>query len=577
MRAVLLRFFILAIAQMLRPGGASDDRERVTVTIDLGDDWTPRVLAPGSTAPAYRTTYLALAQERFDDAGSDGELAKLDRYLELFGIAPTLSVIRARLGDDTRHACHAAVDDRALARLATPIAVESREAGRERIAQARVLRTMLDTDRRLRKVADLEALAPTSRYYARAVARLAALEARIAAVRAVQAHLACDHLLGDRLIDGAYTWQTGYAVRSFQRGAMIVPTGTLDRATIEAFILDSRERDFRAALRVLRERVADAAGLLEDGTAGARVGTVLGRTLEPEQTWRVRGHDPLPGAAPDLISEATEAAALALGWNDAESTRIALDALAASNTRVASVALPRPPAYHTATMQLAIEIDRGDVWLDSTPRARKVERRPAVIIYAQDGGRQVPLARWPTTIGGWQREVVDGDIEKRWKESPAGPRIWRDLVVGPSWLPPDSTPDRELVRSENGKYVLARELMGPSYRAAFGMVAFIHFLVDSDGNYQDEGIRTHGTGSLRSIATGVSHGCHRLLGFQAVRLADFVLAHHTAIRRGETKTDFQRVVQYHGQFPIVIDSQGYRFELDPPIPVEVLPGRVHVP
>jgi len=534
------------------------------------------VLAPADTVPAYRATYLALAQERFGGAGSDGELARRDRYLELFGIAPSLSVIRARLADEARHACHDAVDDRALAKRTTPISKESRAAGSERISQARVLRTVLEYERKRRDLADLDALATTSHYHARAVARLGVLEARIAAVRAVQAHLACDHL-GERPSDGAYTSQTANAVRSFQRGAMIIPTGTLDRATIDAFVLDSRERDFRAALRVLRERVTDATGLLEDGTAGARVGTVLGRALEPEQTWRVRGHDALPGAAPDLISEATEAAAIALGWNDPASTRAALDELAASRTRVVEVALPRPPAYHTANMQLAIEIDRGDVWLDSKPRARKIERRPAVIIYAHDGDRRIPLARWPTTIGGWQRELVDGDIERRWKESPAGSFIWRDLVVGPSWLPPDTTPDRELVRTENGKYVLARELIGPSYRAAFGMVAFIHFLEDSNRNYIDDGIRTHGTGSLRSLATGVSHGCHRLLGFQAVRLADFVLAHRRAIRRGDTKTDFQRVVEHYGRFPIIVESQGYRFELVPPIPVEVLPGRVHGP
>jgi hypothetical protein len=36
-------------------------------------------------------TYLALAQERFMDAGGDGALAPADRHFELFGIAPTCS------------------------------------------------------------------------------------------------------------------------------------------------------------------------------------------------------------------------------------------------------------------------------------------------------------------------------------------------------------------------------------------------------------------------------------------------------------------------------------------------------
>jgi hypothetical protein len=45
--------------------------------IDLGEERTPPVLGANAVgaAPAYRTTYIALAQERFADAGTDGELA----------------------------------------------------------------------------------------------------------------------------------------------------------------------------------------------------------------------------------------------------------------------------------------------------------------------------------------------------------------------------------------------------------------------------------------------------------------------------------------------------------------------
>jgi hypothetical protein len=69
------------------------------------------------------------------------------------------------------------------------------------------------------------------------------------------------------------------------------------------------------------------------------------------------------------------------------------------------------------------EIDRGDVWYDSAPRWRDAARGLALIIYAMDGDRRIPLARWPTTIGGWQDERVEGDIEKTWKESPVGQRV----------------------------------------------------------------------------------------------------------------------------------------------------------
>jgi hypothetical protein len=38
---------------------------------------------------------------------------------------------------------------------------------------------------------------------------------------------------------------------------------------------------------------------------------------------------------------------------------------------------------------------------------------------------------------------------------------------------------------------------------------------------------------------------------------------------------YRRVVHYGGDFPIRIDTLGYRIELTPPIPVEVLRGRIH--
>lgn len=155
------------------------------------------------------------------------------------------------------------------------------------------------------------------------------------------------------------------------------------------------------------------------------------------------------------------------------------------------------------------------------------------------------------------------------------PRLWRDLFVGPTWLPPASTPDAELVHGAADHAVLARELLGPSYRAAFGFLAFVHLAeVDVHGRVEleDEGIRTHATGNLRSLVDGASHGCHRLLGVHAVRLADFLLAHHDHVVRGDTPTFYQRVVRYGGTFPIVIRSLGYRIELVPPVPVDVRDG-----
>ncbi|HWO25668.1 MAG TPA: hypothetical protein VNO30_43315 [Kofleriaceae bacterium] len=556
----------------------ADAAARGLTVLDLRDDWVPPIFAaaPDGAGPGYRDIYVALAQERFGEAGADGELATRDRYLELFGIAPSLGVVRARLGDELRHRCHAAIDGAALAALTERIAEEPMPSAAARVAQASGLRAALEADRRRQKLADLDALGAKNTYYRRLIALLAAQEARLGAVRAVQAHLACDGLLQMKPVDAAYTWQTSTAVERFQRGAMLVPNAMIDDPTRAMLAQDSRERDLRTALRVLRERVTAATGLIEDGTAGDGAGTVLGRALDPDARWRPRGAAALGGAAPDLVSAATEAAARALGWRDAESVGAFLERLASaeSASRFVAVPLPARPAYHGPDMQLSIEIDRGDVWRDPAQRWREIEQRPSLIVYTTSGERRIPLARWPTTIGGWQAEKGAG---LAWKESPVGPRIWRDLFVGPTWLPPETTPDRELVRPKFGGYVLARERLGPSYRSAFGMISFVHLAeAQLRGRAQtyDQGIRTHGTGNVASLAGGVSHGCHRLLGLHTVRLASFVLAHREHVRRGDARTAYRRVVQYGGSFPVAMDSLGYRIELASPIPVVVLPGRL---
>ena len=508
-----------------------DAGARGLTVVDLRDDWVPPVLA-GS---GYRSTYLALAQERFDDAGLDGELAARDRYLELYGIAPTLAVVRRRLADESRHRCHDAIADTALGAAPLRIIEEPSAVGLARVTRAKVLPD--EADRRF-----------------------------VATVRTVQDHLACDDLFAAPPIRGAYTEPTRIALQTFQRSVMMLPNGVLEGYTLAALAQGSRVRDFMLALRVLRARVIAATGLVEDGSAGAGRRMVLGRVLDPEPSWRVRGHAALAGAAPDLISPATEAAARALGWLDAASVLAFLELVP---DRIVALPLPPVPAYHRAAMNLEIEIDRGDIWLDRDALGYDSGRRPALILYARTRKHRIALARWPTTVGGWKDEQRGNGVVEKWKDSPVGRFVWPHLYVAPRWLPPRTTPDQELVRLVDDRYVLAREQFGPSYRAAFGLVAFVH------AGGVDEGIRTHGTGYAASLARGDSHGCHRLLGLHAVRLADFVLAHHRHVALGPERTRYRRVVRHVDTFPIAIDTLGEKIELVPPIPVTVLPGQVH--
>lgn len=176
--------------------------------LDLSPDWSPAVLAPGpdGDAPAYRAVYLALAQGRFADAGTDGALAAVDRGLEVFGFMPTLALVAARLADDTRHACHAAIDDAPLAALTRDPREQRTADATAQVRAAVQLRASLEHDQAKRGLPDLDALAAVDTYHARRIERLRTAERYVSGVRTAQAHLACDGLLAAADVDGRLTW-----------------------------------------------------------------------------------------------------------------------------------------------------------------------------------------------------------------------------------------------------------------------------------------------------------------------------------------------------------------------------------
>ncbi|MBA3542481.1 MAG: L,D-transpeptidase family protein, partial [Deltaproteobacteria bacterium] len=245
-----------------------------------------------------------------------------------------------------------------------------------------------------------------------------------------------------------------------------------------------------------------------------------------------------------------------------------------------ALALPAAPAYYSNHMALSAEIDRGDVYYDAQPIARRVARRPTLVLFVDDNGTKRPLIRWPTTIGGWSdQRMPSGWTVQKWKESDVGPRVWRDLYAGPTWLPPKTTPDKDLVKNLwNGKWGLKKELLGPGPRAAFGMTLLVHHQVfklrDKTERFDENGIGTHGSASVTSIVNGTSHGCHRLYNQLAVRLSDFLLHHREHVVKGEQAETFRRVVQHKGTFVAKVDTRGFLYELTPPVPVNVLKGRI---
>jgi hypothetical protein len=347
--------------------------------------------------------------------------------------------------------------------------------------------------------------------------------------------------------------------------------------------MTSRELDLRVALRMLRARVADAAGLIADGSARGEQGQVLGRVLD-EPALRYQGaYAPLVDGAYDSLSPATEAAALALGWTSFRAVRDWLRRHAGAQAR-AAVLLPAAPPYLRPGTRLRAEIDAGDVDYDypynarGVRLARPVDRRPVLVLYAEVGGAWVPLVRWPTTIGGWQEErLSSGAIVRRYKGSDVGLRVWRELVVAPVWYPPRSTPPDDLVGVFDGRRRLKEELIGPSYRSAYGMVMLVHErdlgAARGEGRWYDAGIRTHGSANYGSILKGSSHGCHRLYNVHVLRLATYILKTQGYAARGSIDESLRRVIRAHGRrWDLEREQRGFLFELESPIPVEVLPG-----
>lgn len=508
-----------------------------TTVLDLGDDWAPAVFSETPELPQpYRATFVGLANER----AKPGEDGRRDLYYELFGIFPSPAVVRRRLLDEPRHACHATIDDEALRAATTPGRLRVPAPGPEAI--------------------------------------------RSPALSVVQAHLRCEGMLMDRSsAEGLWDDATREALGLYQRRHMLPLSTALDRETRETLLTPSLELDFRTLVRVLRERVVDATGLIEDGSAQNAWAPVLGRFIDSADYRRQLRATPLEGGAPDLIARATEAAARALGWT---SPGAAIERIATGIPGRVAVRLPAVPAYHGPAMQLRVEIDRGDVWTsypldaEGLPRRSPVKNRPTLTVVAQTPQGEVPLVRWPTTIGAWKPEKVDGESETlRYKASPVGRFYWRDLIAAPAWFPPSTTPDRELVgRRPGGGWSADQLAVGPGYRSAYGLIALLHHrTVTTSGGattFGDVEIRTHGSGNYRSILKGSSHGCHRLFNHLALRLGSFLLAHRASVRSGPLDQHYERVVRWKDQrFRLTAASRGYRFELDPPIPVDVLPGR----
>jgi hypothetical protein len=559
--------------------------------IDLSDDYLPFVFSETPDKPQPLRPYLLdLANGRMRP-GSNYARPREDRYFEAFGISPSLNLWRRRLADNKRHACHEKVKNEALVRMSPKAVILPEEP---------------------EKPTTTEPGAPAPVPVPEPPPRVPLTPAQQQAVIAMQAHLRCEELLQPKAKRARMDRRTVEGLKVFQRLYMIADNGRIDLETRYALLAGSREQDFRALLRGLRERVVDATGLLEDGSAQGVVGEVQGRVLDSVE------FRPLPldasdkqdskiTRAADLISVATHAASQALGWTSPEavlaSTLVAAPPPSASRRparkaatltvqplpALVAVRLPPLPAYHGPKMELRAEIDRGEVVmkrpaLDKEGKKKwhpPVANRPTLSLYARTGNGEVALSRWPTTIGGWKTiEKSDGSMALKYKESVTGDAVWPEVLVTPTWHPAPGMPTRKLLIKRGDTFEPKTEIIGPGYRAAYGLVAMVHHQIEGvnergEPQLMDHRIRTHGTPSYRSVKRGESNGCHRLHNFLVLRLAGFLVRHRESVRQGLVPEDYVRRLEYKGQeVALESENKGYRFQLKPPVPVTVLSGDI---
>ena len=566
---------------------AATARENGYVVLDLGEAWTPYLFTERGTAEEpvipndYRNTYLALARGEFPD-DHHGARAEDDRYLELFGIPPTLGLLRTRFAHTRDLACVSALDLTPLGSFEGFMAYSGRDEARAFARQLRTLERAAAEWMRAQGVETPEAIDADrlSDREARRLAEYLRILPRARAVRAAQLRLECEGYYEG--IEGEATpfamdWPTHEALAAFERRHRIYGWGYLGNDTLEMLRRTPMEGEQESVVRVITERAMHAAGVIEDGSVDSHY----------------RGRDGEEHEVPNLEAQLRSIAIEAFGLGTPESTLAFLESLGelpADGEHLVAIRAPELPEYYGADMDLRVEIDRGDVWYEfpydehGVERAQPVERRPRTTIFAEWEGQHIALARFGTTIGGWRSELIEGRLWWRYKNSPPGEVVWRQIVASPVWLPPESTPPRDLLRRTGRRGANAYEPnyheTGPSYASAYGLVAAYHtpYIVRADGTTRfgaDEGIRSHGSVDYNSIMRRHSHGCHRLHNHIAVRLMSFVLAHRAHRRVGQQTLGFRRDLEVDGHtYNLAIDRGGYVFELVEPLRVTVLAGRI---
>ena len=572
--------------------GAKADEEG-NLLLDLGEDWAPYILTEAAgpdgqlKTSEYRSTYLALARGEFPK-DRHGYRAEKDQYLELYGILPTLTLLRQRFRDVHALQCADELDPVPLQEFDGFLAYEKGRRPARRLARYELLKPQMAA---LITRAQVESLDQVTRAHAadddewEKVEEYKTLAPEIEAISAAQARLECEGFFEGRgqYTAGLFDWRTHEALAEFERRHRVYGWGFIGDDTLAVLQTSPEDTEQEAVIRALTERAVHAAEVIEDGS------TSMLRNDEPRT---YKAEDGTERQVRNLEAELRERMIAAFGLQTAESTFAWLESLGEIPAQqvVAVQGIELPP-YYADVMELSVSTDRGDVWYEfpydeeGKARSQPVSRRPRLTIFVNYNDQKVPLARFGTTVGGWRGEFIEGAVMWKYKGSPVGKRVWSRISAAPIWVPPESTPPRVMLTKrrdrKRGEYFeVDYHTTGPSYASAYGLVAAYHrkYYRSPDGKIQvggDEGIRTHGSVDYMSIMRRHSHGCHRMHNHIAVRLMSFVLEHRPHTRYGQQPMVYRREFEFEEELYLMeFDKGGYNFVLEEPLFVETLPGRV---
>lgn len=562
-------------------------RERLGLPAEGAID-TAAMPADSEAADTAAVDDAPLGKEEEDENAFEGGLGEEDNFLEVYGIPPSLSVLRKRALEEIDRPCLLEVDFDAIRRFDGFVAYRSNAAAEKDAREGRRLaRKMRDEMERL-GATTLEELSAHPKFKMSKGVLSQAI--RFEALAAAQKLLACEGLFKDgqenSYWSGGLDWKTHQALLAFEHKSRIFGWGFFGKETLAEMAKTPSERLYDAFIRVLQERLVDAAGIIEDGS--------VSRNGEETPTYKDAA-----GAVQPVRNLTAEFTAAALHHIDLQSPEKVIAFLKGHDdksldTLFAALPLPALPPYYSTDMKLHAVIDRGDVWYDypydTEGRHRSFPRKqmPMTTLYVTWNEQEIPLITMNTTIGGWRTELApDGYEYFKYKNSDVGERVWKDIVAGPVWLPPDTTPMKDLIKtvSYRGRRVKVPNYdeFGPWYASAYGLVAGFHVRQAQKKSgefvYFDNGIRSHGSVDYNSILRRYSHGCHRLYNHLAIRLFDFVLRRKPFVRVGEIPAGYSKkvVIDEDGTmetYVIDLKSKGYKYELKEPVPINVLPGNI---